>query len=42
MQPGCGEGNAMLTMNNICPWDASDCFGQNLMGDRYLFVYVHN
>jgi hypothetical protein len=21
-------------------WEASNCFGQNLTGDRYLWVYV--
>ncbi|MBM4345967.1 MAG: hypothetical protein FJ100_21545 [Deltaproteobacteria bacterium] len=38
---GCGEGLINLTVNNTsCPWEASNCFGQNLSGSRYLFVYV--
>lgn len=37
---GCSEGSPSITINNGCTWDASNCFGQNLTGDRYLFVYV--
>lgn len=37
---GCGEANKNLTINNSCQWEASNCFGQNLNGDRYLYVYV--
>jgi hypothetical protein len=37
---GCSEGSGNITINNSCTWDASNCFGQNLSGDRYLFVYV--
>jgi hypothetical protein len=37
---GCGETNLSLTINNVCTWEASNCFGQNLTGERYLWVYV--
>ena len=37
---GCGELNTNLTVNNICSWEASNCFGQNIGGSRYLYVYV--
>ena len=37
---GCGEGNLNLTVNNICTYEASNCFGQNINGDRFLWVYV--
>lgn len=37
---GCGESNLNLTVNNICTWEASNCFGQGLTGDRYLWIYV--
>ncbi|HEY8380220.1 MAG TPA: DUF4215 domain-containing protein [Nannocystis sp.] len=37
---GCGETNPNLTVNNGCSWEASNCFGQNLGGQRYLWVYV--
>ena len=37
---GCGEGNTNLTINNSCSWEASNCFGQNINGSRYLWVYV--
>lgn len=37
---GCGESNTNITINNICSWEASNCFGQGLTGDRYLWVYV--
>ncbi|MEZ4384236.1 MAG: DUF4215 domain-containing protein [Nannocystaceae bacterium] len=37
---GCGENNLNLTVNNVCSWEASNCFGQGLGGDRYLWVYV--
>ncbi len=36
---GCSESSPSLTINNVCSWDASNCFGQNLTGPRYLFVY---
>lgn len=36
---GCSEGSPSLTINNVCSWEASNCFGQNLSGPRYLFVY---
>ncbi len=38
---GCSEALGNLTVNNpSCGWEASNCFGQNLSGPRYLFVYV--
>jgi hypothetical protein len=37
---GCGESNLNLTVNNICTYEASNCFGQGITGDRYLYVYV--
>lgn len=39
---GCSESNANITINNVssCTWEANNCFGQNLTGDRYLWVYV--
>ncbi len=39
---GCGEGLANLIVGSeaSCGWEAANCFGQNLSGDRYLFVYV--
>ncbi len=36
---GCNESSPSLTINNSCSWEASNCFGQNLSGARYLFVY---
>ena len=36
---GCTESSMSLTINNVCSWDAANCFGQNLTGARYLFVY---
>jgi hypothetical protein len=37
---GCGEANTNLTINNQCSWEAANCFGQNINGNRYLWVYV--
>ena len=37
---GCGETNGNITINNVCSWEASNCFGQNNGGARYLWVYV--
>ena len=37
---GCGENNTNITINNSCSWEASNCFGQNISGPRYLWVYV--
>ncbi|MCB9565938.1 MAG: DUF4215 domain-containing protein [Myxococcales bacterium] len=37
---GCGEANRNLTVNNVCTYEASNCFGQNIAGSRYLWVYV--
>ncbi|MCB9569034.1 MAG: hypothetical protein H6710_17775 [Myxococcales bacterium] len=37
---GCGESNTNLTINNVCTYEASNCFGQKLGGSRYLWVYV--
>jgi hypothetical protein len=37
---GCGETNTNITFNNVCTWEASNCFGQGLAGDRYVWVYV--
>ena len=37
---GCGEHYLTLTVNNSCTYEASNCFGQNIKGDRYLWVYV--
>ncbi|MBI4705933.1 MAG: hypothetical protein HY744_32980, partial [Deltaproteobacteria bacterium] len=37
---GCSESSTNITVNNICSWEASNCFGQNLGGNRYLWVYV--
>ena len=37
---GCDESSLSATINNSCPWEASNCFGQNLAGDRFLWVYV--
>jgi cysteine-rich repeat protein len=37
---GCGENNTNTTVNNGCSWEASNCFGQNLGGNRYLWLYV--
>ena len=37
---GCDESQTNITINNGCNWDAANCFGQNLTGDRFLFVYV--
>jgi hypothetical protein len=37
---GCVETTANLTINNGCGWEAADCFGLNLAGDRFLWVYV--
>jgi hypothetical protein len=37
---GCNESNPSLTVNNACTWEAGNCFGQGLSGDRYLWVYV--
>jgi cysteine-rich repeat protein len=37
---GCNELANNLTINNSCPWEVSNCFGQNLAGDRHLWVYI--
>lgn len=37
---GCSESAETLTVNNLCAWEASNCFGQNLSGDRYLWAYA--
>ena len=38
---GCGESLGNLVVNHpSCSWEASNCFGQNISGPRYLFVYV--
>ncbi|MFT7519682.1 MAG: hypothetical protein ACI9MC_001825 [Kiritimatiellia bacterium] len=37
---GCGESTPTLTVNNSCPYEASNCFGQNISSERYLWVYV--
>jgi len=37
---GCAESYTNITFNNICTWEASNCFGQNIGGSRYLWVYV--
>ncbi len=37
---GCSESSASVTMNNGCTWEASNCFGQNLTADRYLWLYT--
>ncbi len=37
---GCSETSLNLTVNNGCTWEASNCFGQNLAGDRYLWIYT--
>lgn len=37
---GCAEAFTSVTVNNVCSFEAANCFGQNLGGDRYLWVYV--
>ncbi len=37
---GCSESSKNTTVNNSCSWEASNCFGQNLNGNRYLWLYV--
>ncbi len=37
---GCDEAFPSTTINNSCQWEASNCFGQGLGGDRFLWVYV--
>jgi len=37
---GCNETANNLTINNGCPFEASNCFGQNIAGQRFLWVYV--
>ncbi|MFT7521868.1 MAG: hypothetical protein ACI9MC_004020, partial [Kiritimatiellia bacterium] len=37
---GCSETTPSLTVNNSCTFEASNCFGQNIKGDRYLWIYV--
>ncbi len=40
-QFGCSETLSTLNVNNgSCGWEAANCFGQNVGGSRYLFVYV--
>jgi cysteine-rich repeat protein len=37
----CDENSANLTVNNaLCSWEVANCFGQNIAGQRYLWVYV--
>lgn len=37
----CDENSASLTVNNsLCSWEVANCFGQNIAGQRYLWVYV--
>jgi hypothetical protein len=38
---GCNESAPTITINNSCDWDAANCFGQGITGERYLYVYVH-
>lgn len=37
---GCDESSLSTTVNNVCSWEASNCFGQGLTGDRYLWLYT--
>ncbi len=37
---GCNENSLNTTINNVCSWEVSNCFGQGLNGNRYLWVYV--
>lgn len=37
---GCNEFVGSTTMNNGCAWEAANCFGAGLTGDRYLWVYA--
>jgi len=37
---GCNESSTNITLNNGCPYEASNCFGQNIAGQRFLWVYV--
>jgi len=37
---GCSESATNTTVNNSCSWEASNCFGQNIGGSRYLWLYV--
>jgi cysteine-rich repeat protein len=37
---GCSETASNVTINNSCGWEASNCFAQNIGGNRYLWVYV--
>ncbi|MBM4352194.1 MAG: hypothetical protein FJ109_00115 [Deltaproteobacteria bacterium] len=37
---GCGESSTNVTVNNSCGWEASNCFAQNIGGNRYLWLYV--
>ncbi len=37
---GCDENAKNTTVNNSCSWEASNCFGQGLAGNRYLWLYV--
>ena len=37
---GCDESSTNITINNSCNYDVANCFGQNLPGSRYLYVYV--
>jgi hypothetical protein len=37
---GCSETSPNITINNMCSWEVANCFGQNLSGNRYLWVYM--
>ncbi len=37
---GCDENAKNTTVNNSCSWEASNCFGQGISGNRYLWLYV--
>ena len=37
---GCDENSTNITFNNFCTYEASNCFGQNINGDRFVWVYV--
>ncbi len=39
---GCNESATNITVNNICPMEAQNGFGQNIGtgNNRYLWIYV--
>jgi hypothetical protein len=37
---GCNENSGNISINNSCDWEVSNCFAQNLNGNRFLWVYV--